>query len=112
MLSNIFKFSKNLGFQICIFIAPVVVESQGIVWVFDIKKLGYFLEALWFFESTVNGHSNKKRKEKKAGASSGHITNLKQSILDTFDINGLSTLAEIYKSVLWYETMTKSSGSS
>jgi hypothetical protein len=35
----------------------------------------------------------KKRKEEacawKAGASSGHITNLKQSILETFDINDL-----------------------
>jgi len=34
----------------------------------------------------------KKRKEEsylwKASASSGHITNLKQSILETFDING------------------------
>ncbi len=37
------------------------------------------------FISTVNGHSNKKRKEKaypwKAGANSGHTTNLEQSIL-------------------------------
>ncbi len=39
------------------------------------------------FISTVNGHCNKKRKRKeeaypwKAGASSGHTTNLKQSIL-------------------------------
>ncbi len=41
------------------------------------------------FISTVNDHCNKKRKEKKklsaypwkAGASSGHTTNLKQSIL-------------------------------
>ncbi len=47
------------------------------------------------FISTVNGRSNKKRKEKKeaypwkAGASSGHITNLKQSILETFDMYGL-----------------------
>jgi hypothetical protein len=35
----------------------------------------------------------KKRKEEaypwKAGTSSGHITNLKQSILETFDIYGL-----------------------
>ncbi len=42
--------------------------------------------------STVNGCSNKKRKEEaypwKAGVSSGHITNLKQSILETFDIYG------------------------
>ncbi len=46
------------------------------------------------FISTVNGCSNKKRKRKeeacpwKAGASSRHITNLKQSILETFDIYG------------------------
>ena len=38
------------------------------------------------FISTVNGHCNKKRKEKKltlkkAVSSSGHTTNLKQSIL-------------------------------
>ncbi len=41
------------------------------------------------FISTVNGHSNNKKKRKeeaypwKAGASNGHITNLKQSILVT-----------------------------
>ena len=44
------------------------------------------------FISTVNGRSNKKRKRKeeaypwKTGPSSGHTTNLKQSILETFDI--------------------------
>jgi hypothetical protein len=38
--------------------------------------------------STVNGYSKKKKEKKpiKTGASSGHITNLKQSILETFDI--------------------------
>ncbi len=45
------------------------------------------------FISTVNGCSNKKRKEKaypwKTGASSGHITNLKQAILETSDIYDL-----------------------
>ncbi len=39
----------------------------------------------------------KKRKEEaypwKAGTSSGHITNLKQSILETFDIYGITFLA-------------------
>ncbi len=46
------------------------------------------------FISTVNGHSNKKKEKKedtypwKAGPSSGHTTNLKQSILETFDIYG------------------------
>jgi hypothetical protein len=39
----------------------------------------------------------KKRKEEayswKAGSSSGHITNLKQSILETFDIYGSSLRA-------------------
>ncbi len=46
------------------------------------------------FVSTVNGRSNKKKKRKeeaypwKTSASSGHITNLKQSILETFDIYG------------------------
>jgi hypothetical protein len=38
--------------------------------------------------------TKKKRKEEanpwKAGPSSGHITNLKQSILETFDIYGLT----------------------
>ncbi len=41
------------------------------------------------FISTVNGPSKKKEEASyswKAGASSGHITNLKQSILETFDI--------------------------
>jgi hypothetical protein len=44
--------------------------------------------------STFNGRSNKKNKIKeeayhwKAGTSSGQITNLKQSILETFDIYG------------------------
>ncbi len=46
------------------------------------------------FVSTVNGRSSKKKKRKedaytwKSGASSRHITNLKQSILETFDIYG------------------------
>jgi hypothetical protein len=44
------------------------------------------------FIVTVNGCSNKKKKRKeeafpwKAGASSRHITNLKQSIFEAFDI--------------------------
>ncbi len=42
------------------------------------------------FISAVNGLSNKKRKEEaypwKTSASSRHITNPKQSILETFDI--------------------------
>jgi hypothetical protein len=47
------------------------------------------------FVSTVNGRSNKKRKKEEAypwktGACSGHITNLKQSILETFDIFNIS----------------------
>ncbi len=47
------------------------------------------------FNSTANGCNNKKRKKKveayplKAGASRGHITNLKQSILETFNIYGI-----------------------
>ncbi len=40
------------------------------------------------FISTVNGHS--KKKTWKTGARSRHITNLKQSILETFDIYGHS----------------------
>ncbi len=49
------------------------------------------------FISTVNGCS-KKRKEKKpieTGASSGHITNLKQSILETFDIYGCDIMYDM-----------------
>jgi hypothetical protein len=43
------------------------------------------------FISTVNGHCIQKKKRKeaytwKAGSSSGHTTNLKQSILETFNI--------------------------
>jgi hypothetical protein len=44
------------------------------------------------FISTVNGHCNKKRKEKekltlgRPASSIGHTTNLKQSILETFNI--------------------------
>jgi hypothetical protein len=48
------------------------------------------------FISTVNGHSNKKKERKeeaypwKTSCSSRHITNLKQSILETFDIYAYS----------------------
>ncbi len=47
------------------------------------------------FISTANGCNNKKKKRKveayplKAGASSGHITNLRHSILETFNIYGI-----------------------
>ncbi len=45
------------------------------------------------FISTVNGAATKKQKKEeaypwKARASGGHIKNLKQSILETFDIYG------------------------
>jgi hypothetical protein len=54
------------------------------------------------FISTVNGRSNKKRKEKKkAGASSRHITNLKQSILETFDIYGFARYHPRYCLPYW-----------
>jgi hypothetical protein len=52
------------------------------------------------FISTVNCHCNKKKKRKeeaypwRAGSSSGHTTNLKQSILETFDIYGSSPIQE------------------
>ncbi len=39
------------------------------------------------FINAVNGRS-KKKKHIKTGTSSGHITNLEQSILETFDIYG------------------------
>ncbi len=52
------------------------------------------------FISTVNSRSNKKKKRKeeahpwKAGPSSGHITNLKQSILETLDIYAFNPLVK------------------
>ncbi len=51
---------------------------------------------VWFI-SAVNGRSNKKKKRKEeaypweAGTSSGHITNLKQYILETVNIYGRAT---------------------
>ncbi len=39
----------------------------------------------------------KRRNPLKAGASSGHITNLKQSILETFDILFLSIVVAMIK---------------
>ncbi len=48
------------------------------------------------FTSTVNGHS-KKKKPWKTGASSGRITNLKQSILETFDIYGRGKVVKFMK---------------
>ncbi len=45
--------------------------------------------------------ATKKRKEEayplKAGASSGHTTKLKQSILETFDIYGYNTVTMLQK---------------
>jgi hypothetical protein len=41
------------------------------------------------FISTVKAAAKKEKKPIKTGASSGHITNLKQSILETFDIYDL-----------------------
>jgi hypothetical protein len=50
------------------------------------------------FINTDNGHSNKKRKQEaypwKASSSSGHITNLKESILETFNIYDCSSAVE------------------
>jgi hypothetical protein len=51
------------------------------------------------FISTDNGRSNKKKRKEeaypwKASASNGHIINLKQSILETFDIYGCSSAVE------------------
>jgi hypothetical protein len=48
---------------------------------------------------TVNGRCNKKKEKKeeaypwKAGASNGHTTNLKESILETFDNYGRVSLS-------------------
>ncbi len=52
------------------------------------------------FISTVNGRSKKEKKKKKklslgrTGTSRGHKTNLKQSILETFDIYELLSKGE------------------
>ncbi len=45
------------------------------------------------FFSTVNSH--KKEKPIKASASSRHITNLNQSILETFEIYGLASASAV-----------------
>jgi hypothetical protein len=70
---------------------------------------------LVYFISTVNSHSKKRKKKKKklnlgrTGVSSGHITNLKQSILETFDIYGQdsarSTVVTFRKSMQKYGLM-------
>ncbi len=45
------------------------------------------------FISTVNSRSKKEEKKSiKTGASSGHITNVKQSVLESFDIYGTALL--------------------
>ncbi len=54
--------------------------------------------------STVNGWSKKNETKPKIGASSGHITNLKQSILETFDIYGMITCMQCFKNALAYLT--------
>ncbi len=56
------------------------------------------------FISTVNGHSKKKKKPWKMGSSSGHITNtnLKQSILETFDIYDTNTHTHLFIYVMYY----------
>ncbi len=53
----------------------------------NIDCLAAHTACLVCFISTVNGRSEKK-KPIKTGASSRHITNLRQSILETFDIYG------------------------
>jgi hypothetical protein len=50
--------------------------------------------------STVNGSNKKKKKPIKTGTSNGHITNLKQSILETFYIYGL-TPGKLYNYVIF-----------
>ncbi len=56
----------------------------------NIDCLKVHTASLICFICTVNGRSKIKNKKKpwKKGASIGHITNLKQSILETFDIYG------------------------
>jgi hypothetical protein len=53
---------------------------------------------------------NRKKEEAypwKAGASSGHITNLKQSILETFDIYGGTNLGPFF---VYFQTLPLSKG--
>jgi hypothetical protein len=60
-----------------------------------IDRLTAHTTSLVCFISTVNSCSKKEEKKPiETGASSGHITNLKQSILETFDIY-VFTLGEI-----------------
>ncbi len=56
----------------------------------NIDYLTASTDCLLRFISTVNGHSKKEEEAQpwKTSTSSGHITNLKQSILETFDIYG------------------------
>ncbi len=64
------------------------------------------------FISTINGRSNKKRKEEaynwKAGTSSGHITNLRRSILETFNIYVVSNGSAIDRALgLYSQTLSR-----
>jgi hypothetical protein len=69
--------------------------NQGHRHVSNIDCLTVHTTCLDCFISTVQQPQQKKRKEKKpikTGAGSGHITNLKQSILETFYIYNQGTL--------------------
>jgi hypothetical protein len=56
------------------------------------------------FISTVNGWSKKNETKPEIGASSGHITNFKQSILETFNIYGMIPCKECFQNALAYFT--------
>ncbi len=62
------------------------------------------------FISTVNGCIKKEKKKPiKTGTSSGHITNLEQSILETFDIYGSNSYLYVGKdqgkNLPWFDTL-------
>ncbi len=59
------------------------------------------------FIGTVNGRSEKKEKKHiKTGASSGHIPNLRQSILESFDIHDITNKRHLYLYIQIADTYT------
>ncbi len=109
-------------------LAPISNQKENVPWytlegkcfVENVLGVGCFihrhlknidcLSHLVCFISTVNGRSNNKKKRKeeayhwKAGTSIRHITDLKQSILETFDINGFIRQGNVCQYKRWAKT--------